>query len=43
MFRKIIEWYEEWQFKRQFEKKKKELIKLDPFIYDLPNKDESNS
>jgi|TARA_R110000744_G_scaffold187880_1_gene307233 hypothetical protein len=35
MFRKIIEWYEEWQFKRQFEKKKKELIKLDPFIYEV--------
>ena len=37
MFRRLIDWYDEWKFTRDFEKKKKELIKLDPFIYDLPD------
>ena len=43
MFKWLIYWYEEWKFEREFQKKKKELIKLDPFIYDLPKKDESNN
>jgi hypothetical protein len=43
MFSWIVEKYYDWKFEREFQKKKKELIKLDPFIYDLPNKDESNS
>ncbi len=34
MFRWLIDAYEEWKFNREFEKKKKELTKLDPFIYD---------
>lgn len=33
MFKWLIEWYEDWKFSREFEKRKKELIKKDPFIY----------
>ena len=31
----LIEKYEEWKFNREFEKKKKELLKADPFIYEI--------
>jgi len=31
-----------WKFDREFEKKKKEIMKLDPFIYDIPNDDKKN-
>jgi len=34
--------YYQWKFDRAFEKKKKELLKLDPFIYDLDNDDKKN-
>jgi hypothetical protein len=37
MFSWIVEKYYDWKFEREFQKKKKELIKLDPFIYDLPD------
>jgi hypothetical protein len=30
-----------WKFDREFEKKKKEIMKLDPFIYDIPKDDKS--
>ena len=42
MFRWLLEKYEEWMFNRQFEKKKKELLKKDPFIYDLSDNDKKN-
>ena len=42
MFRWLIEKYEEWQFMREFEKKKKELLEKDPFIYDLSDNDKKN-
>ena len=29
--------YEDWKFERAFQARKKELMKIDPFIYDLPN------
>ena len=36
----MISWllnkYEDWKFERKFQKRKAELMKLDPFIYDLP-------
>lgn len=35
----LLEKYNEWKFNREFERKKKEIMKLDPFIYDLPNDD----
>lgn len=33
----LLEKYNEWKFNRQFERKKKEIMKLDPFIYDIPD------
>ena len=38
----IINTYEEWKFDREFEKKKKELIRLDPFIYENIDSDKKN-
>ena len=26
----------DWRFEREFQKRKKELIELDPFIYEIP-------
>lgn len=43
MYKWLLEKYYDWKFEKEFQKKKKELIKLDPFIYDLPNKDENNN
>ena len=42
MFKLIIDKYEEWKFNHEFEKKKKELLEKDPFIYDLSNNDKKN-
>lgn len=42
MFKWLLEKYEEWKFNREFEKKKKELLKKDPFIYDLSDNDKKN-
>lgn len=36
MFKKLIELYEEWKFNKEFEKKKAEILKTDPFIYEFP-------
>ena len=33
----ILNKYEDWKFEREFEKKKQEIMKLDPFIYDIPS------
>ena len=41
MFRWLINLYEE-KFGREFEKKKKELFKADPFIYEIPDADKKN-
>tara|TARA_A100001015_G_scaffold223734_1_gene252093 strand:+ start:186 stop:323 length:138 start_codon:yes stop_codon:yes gene_type:complete len=42
----MINWllnkYSEWKFEREFKKKKKELLKLDPFIYQIPDKNSSD-
>ena len=38
----LIEKYEEWNFNREFEKKKKELLKADPFIYEITDDDKKN-
>lgn len=41
MFKSLITWYNEKKLEREFikefERKKKELIKLDPFIYEVPS------
>ena len=42
MFRWLIDLYEEWKFSREFEKKKKELLKADPFINEIPDADKKN-
>mgnify|MGYP003140898421 CR=1 FL=1 len=42
----MIQWlrerYAEWKFNREFEKKKKELLKKDPFIYEFNDDDKKN-
>ena len=38
----LIEKYENWKFNREFEKKKKELLNKDPFIYDFIDDDKKN-
>lgn len=38
----LIDMYEEWKFNRDFEKKKKELTRLDPFIYENIDGDKKN-
>ena len=42
----MIQWlrdlFENWKFNREFEKKKKELLKADPFIYEIPDADKKN-
>lgn len=37
MFKKLLTYYEEWKFEREFQKRKAEIIKIDPFIYDIPS------
>jgi hypothetical protein len=38
----LLDRYHMWKFDREFEKKKKEIMKLDPFIYDIPKDDKKN-
>jgi|TARA_B100000035_G_scaffold229679_1_gene197870 hypothetical protein len=33
----LINKYEDFKFEREFQKKKKQLMELDPFIYDIPS------
>ncbi len=42
MIRWLLEIYEDWKFNREFEKKKKELLKKDPFIYKFTDDDKKN-
>ena len=37
----LVEKYREWKFERVFQKKKKELLKVDPFVYDFKSKNDS--
>jgi len=39
----LIEKYKDWQFERAFQKKKKELMKLAPFIYEVRDKDDEKN
>jgi hypothetical protein len=43
MFNWILEKYQEWQFERAFQKRKKEIMKVDPFIYEIPETDEEKN
>ena len=42
----MIQWlrdlYDNWKVNREFEKKKKELLKKDPFIYEFVDNDKKN-
>ena len=42
----MIQWlrdlFENWKFNREFERKKKELLKKDPFIYEFRDDDKKN-
>ena len=42
MIQWLRDWYETWKFNREFEKKKKELLKKDPFIYEVGKDDKKN-
>ena len=42
MFSKLLNLYEEWKFNREFEKKKAEILKADPFIYEIPSETEDH-
>jgi hypothetical protein len=37
MFRWIMNKIDDWRFEREFQKRKKELMELDPFIYEIPD------
>jgi len=42
MFKWLKNLYEEWKFEREFQKKKKKLLRLDPFIYEHTDDDKKN-
>lgn len=42
MFKWLRELYDTWKFNREFEKKKKKLIKVDPFIYKVGDDDQKD-
>ena len=42
MFKWLLDKYEEWKFEKEFQKKKKELLEKDAFIYDLSDDDKKN-
>ena len=42
MLKWIRDKYDDWKFEKEFQAKKKEIMKIDPFIYDLPNTNEFN-
>ena len=31
--------YDDWKFEKEFQARKKEIMKIDPFIYDLPDQE----
>ena len=43
MFKWLLEKYQEWQFERAFQKRKKEIMKVDPFIYEIPKTDDNKN
>jgi hypothetical protein len=38
----LLNKYEDWKFEKEFQKKKEELTKLDPFIYEIPSETEDH-
>lgn len=43
MLKKLIDWYEDWKFEREFQKKKAEIMKQDPFIYNIPEENKKET
>jgi hypothetical protein len=43
MLQWIIDKYEDWKFEKEFQKKKKELLDKDPFIYDFTDEEKKDS
>jgi hypothetical protein len=39
MLSKIINWFEERKLEKEFQKRKEEIMKKDPFIYEIPQND----
>ncbi len=39
----LVNKYQDWKFEKEFQKKKEELIKHDPFIYEIPEEEKSNT
>ena len=42
MLQWLIDKYEDWKFEKEFQKKKRELLEKDPFIYNLSDNDKKN-
>ena len=38
----ILNKYQDWKFERDFQKRKAELMTIDPFIYNLPSETEDH-
>jgi hypothetical protein len=38
----ILNKYQDWKFERDFQKRKAELMRIDPFIYHLPSETEDH-
>ena len=34
--------YDDWKFEKEFQAKRKEIMKIDPFIYNIPDTNEIN-
>ena len=42
MLKWIKDKYDDWKFEKEFQSKKKEIMKVDPFIYTIPDTNEIN-
>ena len=42
MLKWIRDKYDDWKFEKEFQAKKKEIMKVDPFIYNIPDTNEIN-
>jgi hypothetical protein len=40
MIKWLIEKFEDWKFQREFQRKKKQLLKTDPFVYNFEFKND---
>ena len=42
MLKWVRDKYDDWKFEKEFQAKKKEIMKIDPFIYNIPDTNEIN-